>query len=204
MATEMVDLRIRVSEKKRERLKILKTEFGFKSMNRLVNIFIDAGFDRIEDKFHFIDKEQGDEIKKNIVQIANDVHTMKLDLHGIAVNLNQIARTQNRSVKLGVTTHSSSSSSDIFLMREIEDLEKRLERLRLSPDPMGYIPQTEALLEKKKAKLQPQIPEISVSSGENVSVDECIDEVKATIKNLSKELTEASEKLGKELWKILS
>lgn len=95
MATEMVDLRIRVSEKKRERLKILKTEFGFKSMSKLVNIFIDSGFERIEDKFHFIDKEQGDEIKKIIMQIANDVHDIKINLSRIGSNVNQIAKATN-------------------------------------------------------------------------------------------------------------
>ena len=52
------------------------------------------------------------------------------------------------------------------------------------------------MIAEKEAKLKPQIPEIDMVGGENVSVDD--------IKNLSKELTEASEKLGKELWKILS
>ena len=80
MATEWKELRIRVSVKKHERLKILANEFGFRSMNKLVNIFIDSGFERIEDKFHFIDKEQGDEIKKIIMQIANDVHDIKINL----------------------------------------------------------------------------------------------------------------------------
>lgn len=196
MATEMVDLRIRVSEKKRERLKELKTEFGFKSMNKLVNIFIDAGFERIEDKFHFIDKEQGDEIKKIIMQIANDVHDIKINLSRIGSNVNQIARAANMGAT--VTSNKASSSSDILLKREIEDLEKRLERLKKAgDDPLDLIPQTETLLAKKKAKLQPQVPQIDVGSDvANVSVDD--------IKNLSKELTEASEKLGKELWKILS
>ena len=197
MATEWKELRIRVSVKKHERLKILAKEFGFKSMNKLVNIFIDSGFERIEDKFHFIDKEQGDEIKKIIMQIANDVHDIKLNLSRIGSNVNQIARATNMGMTISTTSRSSSSSSDVFLMREIEDLEKRLERLKQqSDDPLDLITQTEALLEKKKAKLKPQIPELDVIGGENVSVDD--------IKNLSKELTEASEKLGKELWKILS
>lgn len=196
MATELKELRIRVSVKKHERLKILAKEFGFKSMNKLVNIFIDAGFERIEDKFHFIDKEQGDEIKKIIMQIANDVHDIKINLSRIGSNVNQIARATNMGMTINTTARSSSSSSDLFLIRSIEDLEKRLGHLKQSGDPLGFIPQTEALLEKKRAELKPQIPEIDMVGGENVSVDD--------IKNLSKELTEASEKLGKELWKILS
>ena len=199
MASELVELRIRLSEKKRERLKILKTEFGFKSMSKLVNIFIDSGFERIEDKFHFIDKQQGDEIKKIIMQIANDVHDIKLNLSRIGSNVNQIARATNMGMTVSVNSRSSSSSSDVFLQREISDLEKKIEDLKQSNNNTFnemLIKQYQDTLEKKKAKLQPQLQNLDVSSVANVSVDD--------IKNLSNELTEASEKLGKELWKILS
>lgn len=199
MATELVELRIRLSEKKRERLKILKTEFGFKSMSKLVNIFIDSGFERIEDKFHFIDKQQGDEIKKIIMQIANDVHDIKINLSRTGSNVNQIARAVNMGVAIGATSRSGSSSSDIFLMKEIEDLEKKIADLEKSGSGFNefLLEQYRNNLAKKKAKLQPQIQQnVDVSADVNVSVDD--------IKNLSNELTEASEKLGKELWKILS
>lgn len=199
MATEWKELRIRVSVKKHERLKILAKEFGFKSMNKLVNIFIDSGFERIEDKFHFIDKQQGDEIKKIIMQIANDVHDIKINLSRIGSNVNQIARASNMGVAIGATSRSSSSSSDIFLMKEIEDLEKKIADLEKSGSGFNefLLEQYRNNLAKKKAKLQPQIQQnVDVSADVNVSVDD--------IKNLSKELTEASEKLGKELWKILS
>lgn len=199
MATEWKELRIRVSVKKHERLKILAKEFGFKSMNKLVNIFIDSGFERIEDKFHFIDKEQGDEIKKIIMQIANDVHDIKINLSRIGSNVNQIARASNMGMTISTTARSSSSSSDVFLQREISDLEKKIEDLKQSNNNTFnemLIKQYQDTLEKKKAKLQPQLHNLDVSSVANVSVDD--------IKNLSKELTEASEKLGKELWKILS
>jgi len=196
MATEWKELRIRVSVKKHERLKILAKEFGFKSMNKLVNIFIDSGFERIEDKFHFIDKVQGDEIKKIIMQIANDVHDIKINLSRIGSNVNQIARASNMGVAV---TSNASSSSDVFLKREIEDLEKKIADLEKSDSGFNefLLEQYRNNLAKKKAKLQPQIQQnVDVSADVNVSVDE--------IKNLSNELTEASEKLGKELWKILS
>ena len=196
MATELVELRIRVSEKKRERLKILKTEFGFKSMSKLVNIFIDSGFERIEDKFHFIDKQQGDEIKKIIMQIANDVHDIKLNLSRIGSNINQIARATNMGMNVSVNSRSGSSSSDAMLIKDIEFYKSRLERLEKDGDLFDEIPKLKKMIAEKEAKLKPQIPEIDMVGGENVSVDD--------IKNLSKELTEASEKLGKELWKILS
>ncbi|MBQ8262336.1 MAG: plasmid mobilization relaxosome protein MobC [Lachnospiraceae bacterium] len=196
MATELVELRIRLSEKKRERLKILKTEFGFKSMSKLVNIFIDSGFERIEDKFHFIDKEQGDEIKKIIMQIANDVHDIKLNLSRIGSNINQIARATNMGMNVSVNSRSGSSSSDAMLIKDIEFYKSRLERLEKDGDLFDEIPKLKKMIAEKEAKLKPQIPEIDMVGGENVSVDD--------IKNLSKELTEASEKLGKELWKILS
>ena len=196
MATELVELRIRVSEKKRERLKILKTEFGFKSMSKLVNIFIDSGFERIEDKFHFIDKEQGDEIKKIIMQIANDVHDIKINLSRTGSNVNQIARAVNMGMTVNVNQRSGSSSSDAMLIKDIEFYKSRLERLEKDGDLFDEIPKLKKMIAEKEAKLKPQIPEIDMVGGENVSVDD--------IKNLSKELTEASEKLGKELWKILS
>ncbi|MBE5886003.1 MAG: hypothetical protein E7284_06310 [Lachnospiraceae bacterium] len=195
MATEWKELRIRVSVKKHERLKILAKEFGFKSMNKLVNIFIDSGFERIEDKFHFIDKQQGDEIKKIIMQIANDVHDIKINLSRTGSNVNQIARAMNIGVAV---TSNASSSSDVFLKREIEDLEKKIADLEKSGSGFNefLLEQYRNNLVKKKAKLQPQLQNLDVSSVANVSVDD--------IKNLSNELTEASEKLGKELWKILS
>ncbi len=195
MAMEWKELRIRVSVKKHERLKILAKEFGFKSMNKLVNIFIDSGFERIEDKFHFIDKVQGDEIKKIIMQLANDVHDIKINLSRIGSNVNQIARASNMGVAV---TSNASSSSDVFLKREIEDLEKKIADLEKSGSGFNefLLEQYRNNLAKKKAKLQPQLQNLDVSSVANVSVDD--------IKNLSNELTEASEKLGKELWKILS
>lgn len=195
MATEWKELRIRVSVKKHERLKILAKEFGFKSMNKLVNIFIDSGFERIEDKFHFIDKQQGDEIKKIIMQIANDVHDIKINLSRTGSNVNQIARAMNMGVAV---TSNASSSSDVFLKREIEDLEKKIADLEKSGSGFNefLLEQYRNNLARKKAKLQPQLQNLDVSSVANVSVDD--------IKNLSNELTEASEKLGKELWKILS
>lgn len=196
MATEWKELRIRVSVKKHERLKILAKEFGFKSMNKLVNIFIDSGFERIEDKFHFIDKEQGDEIKKIIMQIANDVHDIKLNLSRIGSNINQIARATNMGMNVSVNSRSGSSSSDAMLIKDIEFYKSRLERLEKDGDLFDEIPKLKKMIAEKEAKLKPQIPEIDMVGGENVSVDD--------IKNLSKELTEASEKLGKELWKILS
>lgn len=196
MATEWKELRIRVSVKKHERLKILAKEFGFRSMNKLVNIFIDSGFERIEDKFHFIDKEQGDEIKKIIMQLANDVHDIKINLSRIGSNVNQIARASNMGMNVSVNSRSGSSSSDAMLIKDIEFYKSRLERLEKDGDLFDEIPKLKKMIAEKEAKLKPQIPEIDMVGGENVSVDE--------IKNLSKELTEASEKLGKELWKILS
>ena len=200
MSTELVDLRIRVSEKKRERLKILKTEFGFKSMSKLVNIFIDSGFERIEDKFHFVDKAQGDEIKKIVMQIANDVRDMKIIHSRIGSNVNQIARVTNMGV--AITSNKASSSPDVFLKREIDDLEKKIADLEKSGTGFNefLLEQYRTNLAKKKAKLQPQIQQnIDVSAGVNVSVDDI-----QALKDFPKELTEASEKLGKELWKILS
>lgn len=200
LSTELVDLRIRVSEKKRERLKILKTEFGFKSMSKLVNIFIDSGFERIEDKFHFVDKAQGDEIKKIVMQIANDVRDMKIIHSRIGSNVNQIARVTNMGV--AITSNKASSSPDVFLKREIDDLEKKIADLEKSGTGFNefLLEQYRTNLAKKKAKLQPQIQQnIDVSAGVNVSVDDI-----QALKDFPKELTEASEKLGKELWKILS
>lgn len=182
MATELVDMHLRTTEKRRTRLNRFKTEFGFKSLSKLVNIFIDDGTEKIETKIRFVDKEQGEEIKKIILQIANDIQEIKFNMKKMGTNVNQTAKVANKLNKIN-----------------LEMLQQQyLESKGIYDKCMAEGSTVRADIEKDRMKriLADINQATSFVNATNLNPD--------SIRTLSSDMTVASEKLGAELWKLLA
>lgn len=77
-----------------DRLKIVKKDTN-KSINWLVNIFLDARFKEFAKHVKYVDEKQGEEIKKEILKLSNDIQGVRRDLDGACRNFNQVSRNSN-------------------------------------------------------------------------------------------------------------
>ncbi|MCR5291167.1 MAG: hypothetical protein K6E51_14365 [Treponema sp.] len=195
--TNLVEVRVRTTEKMRNRLKLLKDEFKMKSMSKLVNIFFNNGVSELENKLVFTNEKSERELLKQTLEIANGIQKIERDLIGYCTNLNQIAKNSNiAKEKTYIIPAKRVSRAELQLKKyRIEDA------IKAGEDPV--------LIQRLKDEYNEMLSG-EISSRKTSSFVQLTDEeIKSTfmdvneIKMLTVNLHKSSEELGKVLWKMI-
>lgn len=227
MATDLKEIRFRLSEKELSRIEQLKKEFSFKSRSRLVRLLVTCSAEKLEDKIHVVPEEISKEIREAILAIARDVHDAKLNLQRMGNNINQIAKKVNETGRFEREFNASELISEDEILVEdlgfsfevnetymrsmkkniIESLSKYATAYE-SNDDLSMKTQMKTIkldclnadevLEKVRKKMDSKKASSNVAGQAQSSVGFEVEQIEKLIERLDK----ASEELGQLLWQI--
>lgn len=95
---KLVPVTVRFTPAAYQAINEIAGEQGY-SMADIVRMAVDDRLLSYLDAVHYIDAEQGAEIKKIVTALYNEMSAVKLELRRIGVNYNQVARLENLKKK---------------------------------------------------------------------------------------------------------
>jgi len=232
VATNLREIRFRLDEKELSRIEQLKKEFGFKSRSRLVRLLVTCSAEKLEDKIHVADEKLGKEIHDTVVQIANDLHSVKLNLQRMGNNVNQIARVANSTGQISQISAQpiASAGTDFYeikvkgnglsrnelyenavrnrmkeYLKIYEDAYRNNDKFKMSTYAK-YIEMdcenADELLAQVRQNCEAKTAPAAAAVQQVVQVQNVINFDADEVRNLIEELDAASEQLGQLLWQI--
>lgn len=227
MATDLKEIRFRLSEKELLRIEQLKKEFSFKSRSRLVRLLVTCSAEKLEDKIHVVPEEISKEIREAILAIARDVHDAKLNLQRMGNNINQIAKKVNETGRIVKEFNASELISedeilveDLGFSFEVNETYMRSMKKNImeslskyatayeSNDDLSMKTQMETIkldclnADEVLAKVRKKIDSKKASSNAAGQAQSSVGFEAEQIEKLIERLDKASEELGQLLWQI--
>ena len=227
LATNLKEIRFRLSEKELSRIEQLKKEFSFKSRSRLVRLLVTCSAEKLEDKIHVVPENVGKEIHDAILTIANDIHDIKLNLQRMGNNINQIAKKVNATGRLEREFNASELISedeiqvqDLGFSFEVNQTYMRSMKKNIlesiskyatayeCDDDLSMKTQMDAIkldclnADEVLTKVRKKIESKKSSSNASGQVQSSVGFESEVIEKLIEKIDEASEELGQLLWKI--
>ena len=122
-AEKLVRTEVRFTAEANEALDEIAKENGI-SKAELIRYIVDNRMNDYLGSIKFIDPEQGDEIRRDIMRVMNELTAVKTELRRIGVNYNQEIKNQNYILKRGGTIATGSSRlNQALLDRAIKQVE---------------------------------------------------------------------------------
>ena len=127
-AEKLVRTEVRFTAEANEALDEIAKENGI-SKAELIRYIVDNRMNDYLGSIKFIDPEQGDEIRRDIMRVMNELTAVKTELRRIGVNYNQEIKNQNYILKRGGTIAIGSSRlNQALLDRAIKQVDESMKK----------------------------------------------------------------------------
>ena len=127
-AEKLVRTEVRFTAEANKALDEIAEENGI-SKAELIRYIVDNRMNDYLGSIKFIDPEQGDEIRRDIMRLMNELTAVKTELRRIGVNYNQEIKNQNYILKRGGTIATGSSRlNQALLDRAIKQVDESMKK----------------------------------------------------------------------------
>lgn len=136
----LVKVTARIAHSVSDIIKDIAEEYGV-SFSEVVRLSIDGHLEKYLGNVQYIDKQQGEEIKRQSAALANEMQGIRNELNRIGVNVNQIAKGNNlaRQIEHLYEMHYAAKDRNEKLkiyrrIRYLEDVQSELKVILMRPD----------------------------------------------------------------------
>lgn len=130
----LVKVTARIAHSVSDIIKDIAEEYGV-SFSEVVRLSIDGHLEKYLGNVQYIDKQQGEEIKRQSAALANEMQGIRNELNRIGVNVNQIAKGNNIAGQVMRLNDAYCASKDekkkSEIIRKIMHLEKMQRELKV-------------------------------------------------------------------------
>lgn len=124
----LVKVTARIADSVSNIIKDIAEEYDV-SFSEVVRLSIDGHLEKYLGNLHYIDRQQGEEIKQQSAEIANEMQEIRNELHRIGVNVNQIAKCNNIAGQINQLYKQYYATKDQARKTEIYHRIKNLENM---------------------------------------------------------------------------